>query len=91
MACLGDGHDGIWNIIGHISIPEHRREILDWYHLVENLHKVGGSLKRLHQAETLLWQGKVDETLALFEPLQKKVCPSLLQLRPQASVSDRQL
>ena len=48
------------------------REILDWYHLVENLHKVGGSLKRLHQAETLLWQGKVDETLALFEPLQKK-------------------
>lgn len=72
VACLGDGHDGIWNIIGHISIPEHRREILDWYHLVENLHKVGGSLKRLHQAETLLWQGKVDETLALFEPLQKK-------------------
>ena len=44
VACLGDGHDGIWNIIGHISIPEHRREILDWYHLVENLHKVGGSL-----------------------------------------------
>ena len=24
------------------------------------------------------------KTLALFEPLQKKVCPSLLQLRPQA-------
>jgi len=33
-----------------------RREILDWYHLMENLHKVGGSLKRLRQAETLLWQ-----------------------------------
>lgn len=72
VTCLGDGHDGIWNIIRQLSIPEQRREILDWYHLVENLHKVGGSLKRLHQAEQLLWQGKVDETLTLFESLKKK-------------------
>ncbi len=69
---LGDGHDGIWNIIQQISTPDQRREILDWYHLIENLHKVGGSLKRLNQAEQLLWQGKVDETLTLFEPLSKK-------------------
>lgn len=72
VTCLGDGHDGIWNIVAQISTPEERREILDWYHLVENLHKVGGSLKRLHQAEALLWQGKVDDVLALFEPLSKK-------------------
>lgn len=72
VTCLGDGHDGIWNIVNQISTPEHRREILDWYHLMENLHKVGGSLKRLEQAQQLLWQGKVDETLALFEPLRKK-------------------
>ncbi len=33
---------------------------------MENLYKVGGSLKRLKTAETLLWQGKVEETKALF-------------------------
>jgi hypothetical protein len=70
--CLGDGHDGIWNIIELIGSAEQRREILDWYHLVENLHKVGGSLKRLAAAEALLWQGKVDETLVLFENLNRK-------------------
>ena len=48
-----------------------REEILDWFHLKENLHKVGGSLKRLNQAEALLWQGKVDAAIALFEGLQK--------------------
>ncbi len=72
VTCLGDGHDGIWNIVNQISTSDHRREILDWYHLMENLHKVGGSLKRLAQAEQLLWQGKVDETRALFDPLSKK-------------------
>jgi hypothetical protein len=63
--CLGDGHPGIWKIIRQFNCPGERREILDWFHLVENLHKVGGSLKRLKAAETFLWQGKVDETLAL--------------------------
>lgn len=72
LTCIGDGHDRIWNIVEHLATPEQRREILDWYHLVENLHKVGGSLKRLHQSEQLLWQGKLDETLTLFEPLRKR-------------------
>ena len=72
VICLGDGHDGIWNLFAEVGTPEQRYEILDWYHLVENLGKVGGSLKRLNRAESLLWQGKVDETLALFEPLSKK-------------------
>lgn len=71
MTCLGDGHAGIWNLFAQIGTDSQRREILDWYHLVENLGKVGGSLKRLNQAETLLWQGKVEETLALFDPLRK--------------------
>ena len=31
----------VWNIIKQISSCEERREILDWYHLMENLHKVG--------------------------------------------------
>jgi hypothetical protein len=66
LTCIGDGHDGIWNIIKELASADHRREILDWYHLKENLYKVGGSLKRLRQAEALLWRGIVDATLALF-------------------------
>jgi len=54
--------------------PE-RWEILDWYHLKENLYKVGGSLKRLTQAEALLWQGKTDEAKALVNDCQRKQSP----------------
>lgn len=32
---------------------------------------MGGSLKRLRQGETLLWEGKVEQAIALF----KKECP----------------
>jgi len=52
--------------------PHQRWEILDWYHLKENLYKVGGSLKRLTQAEALLWQGKTDEAKALVNDCQRK-------------------
>jgi len=70
LTCLGDGHDGIWNLFAQVSSVVERREILDWFHLMENLEKVGGSLKRLTQARSLLWQGKVNETLTLFEGCQ---------------------
>jgi len=66
LACLGDGHDGVWNLFAEIGSPQQRQEILDWYHLKENLYKVGGSLKRLKQAETLLWKGQVCAVIALF-------------------------
>jgi len=79
LICLGDGHDGVWKIVQEISSSSQRQEILDWYHLVENLHKVGGSLKRLKQGETLLWQGKVDVAIALFEPLKKKPAQNFCQ------------
>jgi len=72
ITCLGDGHDGVWNIIAAIATAEQRREILDWYHLNENLQKVGGSLKRLRQAEAYLWKGQVDETIALFVDMKRK-------------------
>jgi hypothetical protein len=55
-------------------VPQVAEEILDWYHLIENLHKVGGSLKRLQEAESLLWEGQVDKTIALFDPV--KTAPS---------------
>jgi len=72
VTCLADGHDGVWNIVSQIATAAQRREILDWYHLVENLHKVGGSIKRLNQAETLLWRGQVDQTIALFQACTRK-------------------
>lgn len=34
--------------------------------MIENLHKIGGSQKRLKQAQALLWKGQVEETKALF-------------------------
>lgn len=66
LTCLGDGHDGIWNLYAGIGSPTQRREILDWYHLVENLGKVGGSQQRLDAAEARLWQGDVDGAIAQF-------------------------
>lgn len=66
LTCLGDGHDGIWNIYQEISSVSHRREILDWYHLVENLGKVGGSQHRLDAVEAFLWQGDVDSAIEQF-------------------------
>jgi hypothetical protein len=35
-----------------LDCPGEKREILDWFHLVENLYKVGGSVKRLKKAES---------------------------------------
>ena len=45
----GDGHPGVWKIVAGIRQPSQRREVLDWFHLMENLHKVGGSKQRLKQ------------------------------------------
>jgi hypothetical protein len=70
LTCLGDGHDGIWNIYAAIGTPTQRPEILDWYHLVENLGKVGGSQQRLDAAEACLWQGNVDRAIAQFDDWQ---------------------
>jgi hypothetical protein len=54
LICLGDGHSGVWNLFSRIAKTQQRYEILDWFHLKENLLKVGGSLKRLRQVETFL-------------------------------------
>lgn len=72
LICLGDGHDGIWNLFDQIADCQQRQEILDWYHLKENLFKVGGSLKRLRQTESQLWQGNVDAAQTLFDNCRHK-------------------
>lgn len=69
LVCLGDGHDGIWNLFEQIDAPQ-KLEILDWYHLVENLGKVGGSQKRLDAVEACLWQGDVEGAVRLFDDWQ---------------------
>lgn len=66
LTCLGDGHDGIWNIINGIATPQQRREVLDWFHLVENLYKVGGSYQRLAIVKTHLWRGHIDAAIEAF-------------------------
>ncbi len=70
VTCLGDGHDGMWNLFEDIAQAEQRQEILDWFHLVENLHKVGGSLQRLATVEALLWKGDVDGAMEQFKDWQ---------------------
>lgn len=70
LTCLGDGHDGIWNIYAQVGTTAQRREVLDWYHLVENLGKVGGSQQRLNAAEACLWQGDVEGAIAQFQDWQ---------------------
>ncbi|VEP17490.1 Serine/threonine protein kinase (fragment) [Hyella patelloides LEGE 07179] len=72
LNCLGDGHPGIGSSDSQFHPQGETRQILDWFHLAENLYKVGGSLKRIAQGKQLLWQGKVDATLALFSPMKKK-------------------
>jgi hypothetical protein len=49
-----------------------RREILDWFHLTENLYKVGGSLQRLESVKNLLWHGFVHTAIAAFEGLKNQ-------------------
>jgi len=72
ITCLGDGHDGVWNLFKQIGTIEQRREVLDWYHLIENLHRVGGSLKRLRRAKNQLWQGSTLEAIAEFVGVRSK-------------------
>jgi len=61
--CVGDGHDGIWNIIAQIVSEHRRREVIDWYHLVENLHKVDAPLRELMPIKTFLWSGLLEDAL----------------------------
>lgn len=67
--CLGDGHDGVWNIIAEIGHKIHRIEILDWYHLMENLHKIEATKNNLDQLKSYLWMGQVSEGVTFLKQL----------------------
>jgi hypothetical protein len=66
FSCIGDGHDGIWNLFAQISTDWHRFEILDWYHLVENLYKLEQPLSWLKKVKWLLWHGEVDTAIEVL-------------------------
>lgn len=71
LSCLGDGHDGVWNLFAQIGITTQRREVLDWFHLMENLHKLDLDITQFSQITTWLWQGQVEMLI-----------PYLQQIRP---------
>ena len=64
VVCLGDGHDGIWNLHEQI-VPqsEQRIEILDWCHLKENLFKLSSHEVDRERVEAQLWKGDVASAL----------------------------
>lgn len=75
LTCLGDGHDGVWNLMRQLGGNQVaiKREVLDWYHLKENLYKVKeSSSEHLKQVETLLWHGRVKAALSEFEQHKSK-------------------
>lgn len=59
-------------MIGLVAPNGQRREILDWYHLLENLNKIGGSQRRIKEAQAYLWMGKTLQAKQLFKNLTKK-------------------
>ena len=75
VSCIGDGHPVVWKIVTGIRQPQQRREVLDWFHLMENLHKVGGSEQRLKQVRLDLWQGQVAAAKAAFDDWEQPPAP----------------
>lgn len=70
--CLGDGHDGVWNLYAQLATSRQRSEILDWYHLMANLHKVDGTDAQLAHLRNHLWSGQVTAALCYLNQLR---CP----------------
>lgn len=71
--CLGDGHVGIWSLFEQLNVPQIQDHVLDWFHLMENLHKVEATPEQLQQAEALLWEGQVDKTITLLSSVKTAV------------------
>lgn len=71
--CLGDGHSGVWKLARNFGgrTVVIKREILDWFHLVENLYKVDQPKSHLEEVKSLLWLGKVDLAIAEFKGIRQ--------------------
>lgn len=69
MYALGDGHCGIWSLFEQMSIPGSIDEILDWFHLKENLYKVVATAEQLEDLSSVLWEGRVSMAKSLLDEI----------------------
>ena len=61
---LGDGHRGLWSLFAQMELPGLTDEILDWYHLQENLYKVDAPEAVIDTLSAYLWEGQLQAVLA---------------------------
>jgi hypothetical protein len=59
LYALGDGHGGIWSLFEQMTIPGVLDEILDGFHLKENLYNVTAMPEQLAVIAAMLWEGQV--------------------------------
>jgi hypothetical protein len=83
LIIVGDGAHWIWNrtaeLAGRLEISADRiTEVIDWYHAVETLHEIAAAPARwtqtqrdkwVRRAKRLLYQGRIDDLLALIDAL----------------------
>jgi hypothetical protein len=67
---LGDGHSGIWSLFEQMAINGPTDEVLDWYHLKENLYKVEAPDEVLKSLSSQLWEGQLQSVLASLAELE---------------------
>lgn len=63
ITCLGDGHDGACNSLTQIGTAQERIESLDWFHLMENAHKLQATQAQLEAVRGILWQEQVTRAI----------------------------
>lgn len=78
LVCLGDGHDGVWNLIAEIGDATQRREILDWYHLMENWAKLESRSDAMYEVQDLLWEGILTSAIAQLEKCSETRAPTFI-------------
>ena len=66
---LGDGHCGIWSLFEQMAIALPTDEVLDWYHLKENLYKVETTESVLESLSSHLWEGQLQKVLVRLSEL----------------------
>lgn len=71
VTCVGDGHDGVWNLIKEIGEQGQRREVLDWFHLMENLFKIEISSAQLKRIKNCLWFGDIESVFLELKTIKK--------------------
>jgi hypothetical protein len=79
LTCIGDGHDGRAEHCDSLCCKHPATGSIGLVYLMENLHKVGGSLKWLDQAESLLWQGQVEAARALFANCKRQLAQNFCE------------